>query len=129
MTPYQYPYEDFDRDFSAILPSPNAVAREFRQAVSAIHRYVQRRYSNPLDRLERGAALMQVVFYLEYHLEAFEDAGLAVRGRTQALVRKRVIRAIHELVVEKASRDAEAGTSPADVIALALRAPATGSRK
>jgi hypothetical protein len=72
---------------------------------------------------------MQVVFYLQAHLEDFEDAGLAVCGDTQALVRKRVIRAIHELVVEKAFQDAETGTPPSDVIALALRAPAPASMK
>jgi hypothetical protein len=129
MTPYHYPYEDFDRDFGAILPSPHAVAGEFEQAVGAIHCYIQRQYSDPLDRLERGAALMQVVFYLQAHLEDFEDAGLAVCGATQALVRKHVIRAIHELMVEKAFQDTETGTTPSDVIALALRAPAPASMK
>jgi hypothetical protein len=118
---YQYPYEDFARDFSAILPSPNAVSSEFRHSVGAIHRYVQLQYANPLDRLERGAALMQVMFYLGNHLDDFENAGLAVCGDTQALVRMRVVHAIYELLVSPESSQSEALASPQEVIALALR--------
>jgi hypothetical protein len=118
---YHYPYKDFARDFSAILPSLNAVSTEFRQSVGAIDRYVQLQYSNPLDRLERGAALMQVMFYLGRHLEDFENAGLAVCGDTQALVRTRVIHAIYELLVSRAFSEDEAPASPQEVIALVLR--------
>lgn len=120
MEPYVYPYEDFVRDYEQILPSPNASTWDLKGAISAVRAYCHRYYPTHIDRVVRGAALLNAAIFIGENLQALEDAKLAVTGEKEALVKNRVFRAIHALVVESEINGiADEEATVAEVIALA----------
>lgn len=120
MGPYAYPYDDFVRDYEAILPSPNASTWDLKRAISTVRTYCNRYYPTQIDRVVRGAALLKAAMFIGENLQALEDAKLAVKGENEALVKNRAFRAIHALVVEPEINDiVDEEATVAEVIALA----------
>ena len=119
MASYDYPFEDFLRDFSAISPPANAVAGDFGHSMSVFADYVRRTYPDPIDRSERGSTIGQALWTLSTHAAEFNSGDLAVRGSERLLSSEFLLRAVHQTILRDNQDPAHPEPNPAEIRALA----------
>lgn len=95
---YVYPYDEFLRDFVAVVPQLETSPISIVDLTERECLYVQQTYPDRIDRLNRGGFLLSVFSYLLEHIEEFDRDKVAVARENVCMVSLSLLRAAHSLI-------------------------------